>query len=830
MKKGRKVHIGDAVQLEFIPVANEHVDFKGLDATFQNSKKAPLHNWFPYLEGFGPGFVDSVIRKYIPGARTILDPFVGSGTTPLSLSCKGISTVYCEANPLMIEIARIKLNIAKQSPTSRLLLSKQISVLAKDIPKYLSTVEPAKDLQASYDKCFGKSIFFTPKVKLEVFAIRGLIDHLSAENTLLADSLLMATLSKLLLCSELKRAGDVRFKTAKEKMKSSPQLVLEVQNQLKVMASDCLEVFAATGDTKLLASDARNILMAEPAEVDGVITSPPYLNGTNYIRNTKLELWFARLLKDASDLRKLRDRVVTSGINDVTAGQNCRPVTQSIARLIKKMEVNAYDSRIPRMVASYFLDMQKVLAGMKYHTKNGGIICIDIGDSSYSKIHVKTDEVILELASELGLVHVETVLLRSRFSKDGSKLTQKLLVFRNGTNKVMIEKKKTKVVRDAKVVIQPLTDGDWDGFKRDLPHQRQPYTKRNWGSPLHSLCSYQGKLKPSIAYHLVKAVTRPGDRVLDPFAGAGTIPYEAALLGRIPFAMDISTPAFAITRAKLSHANPVSLNVRLQEFDQWLRDYKVTTQEKVASAAIKFNGPLANFFHTKTFDEIISARKYFQESRDDSPEWALMMSSMLHVLHGNRPYALSRNSHPITPFAPTGPTIYKSVAEKVREKVRRSFEAQQDWPCVSGSCYMGDITTVWPSDIKEMDAIITSPPFFDSTKFYMTNWMRFWFSGWERSDFEGQAGSFVESRQKVSMDIYFEIFNHMAASLRKKGRVTLHLGLSKKCDMAKELSIRCSKNFEVEDLFTESVEHCQQHGVKDQGSVTGHQYMILVKR
>ena len=45
---------------------------------------------------------------------------------------------------------------------------------------------------------------------------------------------------------------------------------------------------------------------------------------------------------------------------------------------------------------------------------------------------------------------------------------------------------------------------DWECFKRDLPHQTEPYSKKNWGSNNHSLCSYQGKLKPAIGYHLTK--------------------------------------------------------------------------------------------------------------------------------------------------------------------------------------------------------------------------------------------------------------------------------------------------------------------------------------
>ena len=43
---------------------------------------------------------------------------------------------------------------------------------------------------------------------------------------------------------------------------------------------------------KLITSNAKDLKKIKLlAKYDGVITSPPYLNGTNYIRNTKLDLW-----------------------------------------------------------------------------------------------------------------------------------------------------------------------------------------------------------------------------------------------------------------------------------------------------------------------------------------------------------------------------------------------------------------------------------------------------------------------------------------------------------------------------------------------------------
>ena len=83
-------------------------------------------------------------------------------------------------------------------------------------------------------------------------------------------------------------------------------------------------------------------------------------------------------------------------------------------------------------------------------------------------------------------------------------------------------------------------------------YKDKPYSKRNWGNSLHSLCSYQGKLKPAIAHFLVKTMTQKGERILDPFSGAGTIPLEACLQGRFGDGIDINPLAHATTLAKVT--------------------------------------------------------------------------------------------------------------------------------------------------------------------------------------------------------------------------------------------------------------------------------------
>lgn len=369
----------------------------------------------------------------------------------------------------------------------------------------------------------------------------------------------------------------------------------------------------------------------------------------------------------------------------------------------------------------------------------------------------------------------------------------------------------------------------WDAFKKTMPHQSQPFAKRNWGSSLHSVCSYQAKMKPALAHHLVSAFSKPDDVVVDPFSGSGTIPFEACLMGRKGYGMDIALLGVAITNAKLMQANPAKVARLLNDLATWLRDKPASADTQNSVEGIKFNGPLREYFHPATFEEVLSARDFFAIHQEDTPEWHLVMACMLHILHGNRPYALSRNSHPITPYAPTGEYIYKSVVEKLTTKVNKSLAVVAPPEFVGGKCFQADICMPWPAELREIDSIITSPPFFDSTRFYMTNWMRYWFCGWGRSDFDTEPENFVEVTQKRSLTIYSSIFQQFEDRLRTGGIAVLHLGLSHKCDMAKELAELAKERFVLLDAYTESVEHCESHGIRDKGTVTGHQYLILQK-
>ena len=309
--------------------------------------------------------------------------------------------------------------------------------LADSLSGRMAACRPDEELRAAYTATFGDSQFFDASGFEAVLRARAAIDLLAYDSPLAAIFFTVAVLASLIRASRLIRRGDVRFKTESE-MKGQPTSLVDcVKRQLRLMAHDLKRLRPLPQTPKLVCDDARRLQEVQSLEIDAVVTSPPYLNGTNYFRNTKVELWFLRCLRTADDLADFRLRTVTAGINDVTNAKLNNDFPRQARALVEKLEKFAYDVRIPRMVASYFNDMRAVFGALKKHLTSRAALMVDIGDSAYGNIHVPTDKLLAEIFSDLGFSLRREVILRKRLSRGGLGLRQScwfLICLRRGRN------------------------------------------------------------------------------------------------------------------------------------------------------------------------------------------------------------------------------------------------------------------------------------------------------------------------------------------------------------------------------------------------------------
>lgn len=391
-----------------------------LAGTFALNKLEPIHRWYNYIEGYSSQLVkdelDQLEHEHI---RSVYDPFGGTGTTVLAASIKGFSPYYSETNPFMNAVVHTKINTVINicGHPSKITQLKQFG----ECLDHFHYGSGASSL--SWD---GFEKYYTEDALSRILTIKEQIHKLEDEDV---KNILMLALSAIAVpSSKMIRRGDLRYAKPFEK-KSSESVTDLFRQKLDDIIND-IEQFGHTVamPAHALAPDCRNI--AEENLIDCVITSPPYLNGTNYIRNTKLELKMNDYVKSENDLALFHSKGIVSGINNVSKRNTTNIIIPQIQKYIDRLQKCSYDKRIPVMISNYFYDMNEVFIHLRQIMKANAVFIMDIGDSQFAGIHIPTHEILTELCRNSGFLPYKDQVIRTRHSKNGMLLTQRLLKFR----------------------------------------------------------------------------------------------------------------------------------------------------------------------------------------------------------------------------------------------------------------------------------------------------------------------------------------------------------------------------------------------------------------
>lgn len=394
------------------------------DVTFTDAKYQSIHRWFPYLEGFSETFINDII-KHIPfNFTTIYEPFAGSGTLPVHSFFNDYNIYYSEVNSFLQKLISTKLSVISLSKKAKQILVKEIEAVVTNLEENLNGQNISKVLEKTYNDTFPGLVYF-PKENFElILKMHSLIENTNNNN--LKEILSIASCEALLPASYLKRQGDIRYKRPNEHHQ-----IVNFKERLTKNLYNIIEDISLLPELNKIPSsyftkNAKDYDNELENKIEVIITSPPYLNGTNYIRNTKLELWFLGFLKEKKDLNYYRRLVVTAGINDV--GKDIKSFNIPLISEIINDASLWYDKRIPKMINDYFYDMHKVLYNSYRYLKKNGLIYIDIGDSIYGGIHIPTDLILIEIARNIGFTIKDNIMLRERKSKSGEIVKQTLIV------------------------------------------------------------------------------------------------------------------------------------------------------------------------------------------------------------------------------------------------------------------------------------------------------------------------------------------------------------------------------------------------------------------
>ena len=151
----------------------EDIVFEPIQTTFKGGQAEPLHRWYPFLEGYSPRFVEEILRQLVPSATRVLDPFSGTGTTPLTIARLGREAFYCELNPLLQYLTDVKLTALMLSESARRRMAVALRQQAAMFDQQLAKVARDRDLEHAYTCTFGESVFFEDATYDQVLRARA---------------------------------------------------------------------------------------------------------------------------------------------------------------------------------------------------------------------------------------------------------------------------------------------------------------------------------------------------------------------------------------------------------------------------------------------------------------------------------------------------------------------------------------------------------------------------------------------------------------------------------------------------------------------------------
>lgn len=284
---------------------------------------------------------------------------------------------------------------------------------------------------------------------------------------------------------------------------------------------------------------------------------------------------------------------------------------------------------------------------------------------------------------------------------------------------------------------------------------------------LHYVVAYPESTRPEVADYCIRRFSKKGDRVLDPFCGRGTVPLQAALLGREAWGGDLHPLAVRIAEAKLKPVGLDEVVLRLNEvefrrpvdlsgYHQWFRP----------------------FYHPDTYRELFNLRAFIQRKRDQVNSFIELLA--FSRLHGHTPAYLSVYSFPQMALTPQTQVAlnkkrgeepeYRSVAPRI---IRKAAEVLRDG-LTKGFYDRGECDRIERTDARRLswvpansvDLVLTAPPIAERAVPLKEVWLELWFANYAKSDVAQ-----VDGRAELLRDSLAE----MLRVVKPEGYVVLEL-------------------------------------------------------
>lgn len=364
---------------------------------FSNNMDVPRHRWYEFKEGFGNTLVERAIieTRKTRGINnlTVLDPFSGSGTSPLTALQNKCDAIGLEVNPFMNFIGKTKsIPLTKDKRE----YVKELDEILKN--KSIEIESPLEKISTFTSNVNNRKWLFNKSVLRGFEALNGHINKV--ENT---DIFRLALFTSVMQCCNAKKDGKcLRYKKEWDTLGySSLELRSAFAKNANQIINDIIENPLYSGKREFLNKDSRKAILELPNQsMDLVIFSPPYLNSFDYSDIYRPELFLGGYVKNNDELRLIRKETLRSHVQ--YKWDSCdKPHSlwaQNIAQRVQDHEELLWNKDIPNMINSYFYDMEQIFKEAYRVATPHAQLWFVIATSSYAGIEIPVDLILTDIA------------------------------------------------------------------------------------------------------------------------------------------------------------------------------------------------------------------------------------------------------------------------------------------------------------------------------------------------------------------------------------------------------------------------------------------------
>lgn len=388
------------------------------ELTFKYNRKLGRHGWLRLTPAYSVKIVDQILERKDSGL-TILDPFSGTGTTPLCSAYKGFSAVSIDVNPFLIWLGQVKTDIYSKD---------EINEAQEALGSILDLISSNR-IQKQ---------FLPPIYNIERWWASGELKYLSclkaAIDSCLPDTSRPKNLNLIAFCRFLIKLSNAAFNhqsmSFKEKNSQQLSLLAEEFDFNKLLLHELNAVLPSAQDNpqkvpKIIKGDSRNLDTFNFIPFDLLITSPPYPNRISYIRELRPYMYWLGYLTEARQAGELDWEAIggTWGIATSrlsTWERNPKgfypPYFERLLDEIAKSE-NKNGGLLANYVARYFEDIWKHLKSVAKVLSKGAEVHYIIGNSVFYDVLVPVEKIYKDMLAALNFKNLKTIRIRKRNSK-----------------------------------------------------------------------------------------------------------------------------------------------------------------------------------------------------------------------------------------------------------------------------------------------------------------------------------------------------------------------------------------------------------------------------